>query len=391
MRIQNSILLFFIFSMCLCYFCSKQESEPVVAKAGNTKITVAEFQDRYEFTPQLVQTKDKERNKRKFLISLLGEKVFAEEAYNRNLHKTEKFQTYSKQMEKEAIVEALFDEKITSKIEVTQDELKHAYVRSKRELEIQVLNFENEDSALKAKQLITEGKSFHDVKRMLQTHDFISVDSVLTLPLKWGDGHPDIEDAAYGLKLNEVSELVSIQGQYFILKLINQKREIFLTEHDFYQQVPSLKKTIRRRKSSAMFDEFLGSVMDGKKLRVSHEVFNFVAAELEKMYFPENDQTVSDRPMPSKKGTEAALPSGSLADHLNDTFARFDDGSTWSIGDFIKSLSVGPYPLDKKSKDGFRKSLRRTIRRLAEFESLAKKAYKLDLDKNAYVKYQSKM
>ena len=391
MGIKSSTLLLFLISICICCYCSKKESEPVVAKVGNTKITVAEFHDRYEFSPQFMQTKDKEQNKRKFLISLLGEKAFAEEAYNRNLHKTEKFLTYSKQMEKEAIVEALFDKEITSKIEVTQDELKQAYVRSKRELEIQVLNFDDEGSALKAKQLITEGKSFPDVKRMLQTQDFISVDSVLTLPLKWGEAHPGIEDAAYGLKVNEVSEPVAIQGRYFILKLINQKKEIFLTEHDFYSQVPSLKKVIRRRRSSAMFDEFMGSVMEGKKLRVSHEVFDFVAAELEKIYFPENDQTPSDKAIPSKKEDETALSSAALADHLNDTFARFDDGSTWTIGDFIKSLSVGPFPVDKKSKDGFRRSLRRVIRRMAEFESLANKGYKLGLDKTAYVKYQSQM
>ncbi len=380
------VLLFLFFLIFLC--CSPEEKAPMVAKVGKTPIVVDEFIDRYEFTPQLQQTTDKERNKRLFTMSLLGEKVLVEQGYRNGLHKTEKFKSYAGQMEKEAIIEKLFEDEITSKIEVTQEELKQAFIKSKRTLELEVLNFEKKEQAFRAQELIAAGNSLAQVRQILGTQDFISTDSVLTLSLKWGEAHPLIEDAAYGLRLNEVSGPIEVQNKYFILKLINVKQDKFLTETDFYQQIPSLQKMIRSRKSSEMFDDFLFSIMKDKRLQVSHEVFNFVAGELEKIYHVgENDTNLAD----TAPKDETFFRSGTLGDHLNDTFARFDDGSTWTIRDFIIKMTLGPFPLNYQSKDKFRKSLQLVIRRIAELESLAKKGRDQRLQKSFYVKYQTRM
>jgi len=75
------------------------------------------------------------------LISILGEKILAAEAYQRGWDQNEKFRTYSEQMENEAIVEALFEKEISSQIQISEDELKRAFFQSQSELDIQVLSF----------------------------------------------------------------------------------------------------------------------------------------------------------------------------------------------------------------------------------------------------------
>ena len=391
-NIRISILLsFLIILFILITFCGKKETEPIVARAGKTTIPLSEFRERYEFTPHILMTKDTERNKHQFLISLLGEKFLAEDAYHRDLNKDEKFQTYSNQMEKEAIVEALFEQEVASKIQITDEELSKAFMLSQSELDVQVLSFENIEQALEAKKQIDAGKSFHQVKREFQTDAFISADSVLTLTMKWGESHPKIEQVAFQLKSNEVSDPVEADGVSFIIKLIQKRTNVMITEADYLREAPSIRNKIKQRKKAEMLTDFMRSLMAEKQVRVAKEIFKFVADELEKFYPIEDSSTASERMQEQQEFRLDSLQSKNLADHLNDTFARFNDGSTWTIGDFIKKLSIGPYRLSYKSRESFRNSLSHAIRRMIEFESLAKKGQGAGLHNIYYVRYQKKM
>lgn len=389
LKIILFVLIFILF--VAGSFCSKKETEPIIARSGKVTIPLSEFHDRYEFTPHLYLTKNTERNKRNVLIALLGEKLLVEEAERRNLTATEKFKTFSEQMEKEAIIEALFEEEVSSKIQISDEEVRHGFLRSQQELDIQVLSFDNKQQALEAKKQIDAGKSFNQVKREFQTDAFIAADSVLTLTMKWGEAHPALEDVAYRLNPGEVSEPVEADNVSFIMKLVNRRANVFLTESDYLQQAPSIRKKIKQRKRAQMLTEYMQSVMAEKQVRVSHQIFDFVAGELEKVYpiqdtlsRPETSQGFIETPVDS-------LASENLADHLDDVFARFSDGSTWTVGEFIKKLSIGPYRLSFKSSDAFRNSLRRIIRKMVEFESLVDKAKKLGLQDKYYVRYQTKM
>jgi len=385
----KNLLILFVF--LIINSCAKQEPEPIIARAGKTTIPLSEFRDRYEFTPHILLTKNKQRNKRQVLTSLLGEKMLAEEAYHRNLTENEKFQTYSEQMEKEAIIEALFEKEVASNIQISDEEVKQAFMLSQSELDVQVLSFDNMNQAIEAKKQIDAGKSLHQVKREFQTDTFISADSVLTLTMKWGESHPRLEEVAFRLKHDEVSDPVEADGMSFIIKLIQKRTNVFITEADYLKQAPSIRKKIKQRKRAEMFDEFMRSIMADKEVKVSHQIFDFVAGELEKIYPIQDTLSKPDKKQIIRESPLDSMQNKDLADRLSDTFARFNDGSTWTIGEFIKKLSVGPFPLNYKSGQAFRRSLRRVIRRMVEFESLAIKGRALGLQNTYYVRYQKKM
>lgn len=389
---QDSIFIFVITILLWgVVSCTKQDSEPVIARAGKTPIPLSEFRDRYEFTPHILQTKDSFSNKRNALISLLGEKILAAEAYQRGWNQNEKFRTYSEQMENEAIVEALFEKEISSQIQISEDELKRAFFQSQSELDIQVLSFKTMEHARQAKQQIDAGKSLHQVKREFQTDTFISADSVLSFTMKWGEAHPELEAAAYQLQPNEISDPVDADGIVFLIKLVQRRSNVLITEGDYLNQVASLKKTIQSRKRAMMTNEYLHSLMADKKVHVSHQVFDVVAGELEKVYqvgdsslHSQEQQRFLELPLDQARDSD-------LANHWSDPFARFNDGSIWAVGEFIKKLSIGPYPLNYKSSELFRRSLNGQIRRMIELESLAKKGRELGLQNSYYVRYQTKM
>ena len=382
-------LALIVFAFSLISFCSKEPPEPIIARAGKTTLPYSEFRDRYEMTPHIMMTSNKEKNKRRVLAALLGEKLLVEEAYKRDLDDREKFRTFVEEMQKEAIVEKLFETEIASKIKISDDEIKQGFIRSQSKLSLKVLTFDSLKQAQEAKKLIDAGTPLDLVKQKFQTETFISADSVLTIDMEWGEAHPKLEDAAYSLKPNEVSQPISVNGKYFILKLVNRKTNIFITEGDYVNKAPSIRKKIRQRKRTAMFNQYIRSLMKQKTVRVSHEIFDLVATELEKIYGI--DDSLSRRKTPKKDLSPRALQSSDLADHLNDPFARFNDGTIWTVEKFIKKLSVGPYRLNYKSRKAFRNSLRLAVRRMVEFETMAKKGKKLGLDKTYYVQYQTKM
>ncbi|HDP97990.1 MAG TPA: hypothetical protein ENN22_02265 [bacterium] len=378
-----------VFGLCITVTCSQKTPEPIIAKAGKTTIPYSEFRDRFEFTPHLRMTQDRRSNKQRVLSSMLGEKLLVEQARKLNYHKDEKYRTYVEEMEKEALVEKLFDVEVDPKIQIDESEVRQAYLRSQFRLNLQVLSFDGEVQAHQAKKHIESGKSMTEVKREFQTDTFISADSVLTIQMEWAQAHPALEDAAYTLKPGEISEPVRVDGRYFILKLINRSGNVFQTEWNYVNQAPSIRNTLKSRKRHEMLNQYIHSLLEKTEVRVSHEIFDLVAAHFEKIA---NIADTLRPPEPNAENLGAALESSKdLADRLDDNFARFDDGSVWTVGEFIKKLSVGPYRLNYKSREKFRSSLRSTIRRMIEFESLAKKARKLGLHKTYYVQYQTKM
>ncbi|MFZ5517126.1 MAG: peptidyl-prolyl cis-trans isomerase [Candidatus Zhuqueibacterota bacterium] len=381
---HSALLMFFV-------TCAKESPEPIVARAGKTTIPLSEFRDRYQFTPHIMQTKDKFQNRRNAVASMLGEKLLAEEAYHRNLDDKAKYNLYVDQMQKEAMVEALFDHEISSTIEITEQEIKQGYIRSQSELTLQVLTFDSLQAAQQAREQIETGKSLNAVKREFQTETFISADSVLTLPMKWGQAHPSLEDAAYTLGMNQVSQPIYADGSYFILKLIDKKSNVFLSEADYQNQAPSIQKTIRQRKRTQKFYNYMKTLMKDKEVKVSHQMFDLVASELEKVYPIGSNRTADDSTQIFREFTLEALQRRELSDIINEPFARFEDGSEWTVQDFITKLSIGPYKISYKSKNAFRNSLSRAMKSMVEFESLAQKGKELGLDETYYVQYQTKM
>ena len=391
---ENTKTLQFLFILLLSLIislCSKTEKEPIIARVGRSFISLSEFRDRYEFTPHIFLTQNKERNRHQVLISLLGEKILAEEAYHLKLSENMKFQTFSEQIENEAVVEALFEREVASKIQITDEEVKQGFILSQSMLDFKVLSFKNMQQAQQAKKQLDAGKSLNQVKQEFQTDTFISADSVLTLSIKWGESHPNIEKVAYQLKPNEISNPFEADGAILILKLITIRSNPLINEANLLKEAPSIRNKIKQRKRIEMLTDFMRSLMVDKKAKVSNDIFNFVAYKLEKLYPIKNGYSTSESMVPPMELSTDSLTRGELADHLSDDFVRFNDGSTWTVEDFVKKLSVGPYRLNNESSKSFRSSLRNVIRKMIEFESLAQKGRNLGLQNSSYVRNQTKM
>lgn len=389
---KTGILLCIALVIVQC--AKKQSSEPyqTLASVGDMKVTVEEFQSRFEFSPQIYHYGNVTEKKLRFLASLLSEKALAQLARRLALDTLESVQVRKNQFEKEALVEALFDQEIEQKVTLAENEVRQAYVRSTQELSLQFFRVDSKNEAEIARHQLAQGEAFDQVAALHLFHDSAKTDSVPVKILKWGEALPVVEDSVYKLEHNQFCGPVLVDQQFYFFKLVNKKAEVFLTENDFTAARPSIEKKIRRRLRGELFNQFIRQLLHDTRAKVPAVKFNFLAAELEAvMNVPEQSPTPGvENNRPLVENDFLNLQSR-LGENLGAPFVEFSDGRRWTIGEFMLKLRVGPYPLNFHSKSQFRASLRHTIKFMIELEQLAEEARKRGLQKTPYVTEETRM
>lgn len=128
--------------------------------------------------------------------------------------------------------------------------------------------------------------------------------------------------------------------------------------------------------------------MSGKRTRVPAARLRAIAEQLEQVLdIPPATATDTTHFRPILMSEDTYLrASYSLENRLDETFITFDDGSLWTIADFLRNLRHGPYPLNYASRGLFRASLRNMAITMMEQEYVAREGIRRGLDKSAYVR-----
>jgi parvulin-like peptidyl-prolyl isomerase len=380
----------------LCWLhCSKTqspESYQTLASLGDAKVTVEEFQSRFEFSPQIYRYGNATENKLHFLASLLSEKALAQFAREHSLDTLETVSTRAEQFEKEALIEALFDQEISQKVQLSEDEVRLAYSRSKQELALQYFRVDSKNEAEIARHQLAQGEAFDKVAALHLFHDSAKSDSVPVKLLKWGDALPAVEDSVFKLKPFQVCGPVLVDKQFFFFKLVNKKSEVLLTENDFSAERSAIEKKIRRRQRGQLFNQFISRLLRDTRATVTAQKFNFLARELEAAMNVPDQSSAQAGVDNSRRLVENDFLNiqSRLGQNLDAAFIEFSDGPCWTIQAFLTKLRVGPYPLNFDSKAQFRSSLRHTIKFVIELEQLAEEAKKRGLNQSPYVQEETR-
>ncbi|MBN2088981.1 peptidyl-prolyl cis-trans isomerase, partial [candidate division KSB1 bacterium] len=242
------------------------------------------------------------------------------------------------------------------------------------------------------KDQLTRGETFEEVAALHLFHNPAWADSVPNKKLKWGEALPEIEDSLFIMQPNEYAGPFKVDNEFFFFKLVNKKSEVFFTEADYNYWCPSIEKRISRHKKSVLFTEFLQNVMQGTKVTVPREKFNHLCEEIEVAL--EIQQATVKKNLPDAQNVaekDFINLQERLKNNLDEPFAIFSDGKTWSYRAILEKLKYGPYPLNTKSSKNLRSSLNRALRFMFEVEALAEKAKNMKLDQSQYVKEETRM
>ena len=382
MKIKHIFLIFGLFAL-LIWGCTKEKPPVYVAKVGHSYISLTEFKLRYEFNPYLERINPPDSAKHLLLNTLIAEKMLAQEEEQDPGKSKERLENLVEEYNREAMIEAFWKQVIIPKVNVNEQELRQAYKKSKVKKIIRYLLFTDANDAKKAYAMLRKGLTFEQVA---QTRGFapeqIPVDTI-----SFSGALPNIEDQVFKMKIGEVSPPVKEGFYYFIIKLVDEKINLFTSENDYQQIRSSLLKKLKRRKEQEIFLEYLKEHVPSPPYSMDEERFKALVQMLEEYIFkklnPENQNILPDDIYYAFKDKSN--------DILKKTIVTFYDGTAWSVKDLLKRMMLAPYPLRFDNPKIFRESMLLSARHVLDDAIIYKQAKKLGLDKSEYVRQQTQM
>lgn len=383
-----------VFSLLfLAFACSNGAGQKPIARVGDVVITPAEFRKRFELNPRMLQYRDVEWAKQRYLGSLIAEKLLALDELSRNPEPPPRTRALLAQLQREAVIEEFFNREVEAKIHPSDAELRQAYRASKREVQLQYASFDNQADALQFIAFVRQGRSFADMLTYYAGDGPAGSLAADTLSLKWGVADPKIEQKLLSLKLGEISEPIPSGGTFYVAQVISESVDPFQSEQEFLQNKPRLEKVLRQRRRRQESLRYFKQLMVGKKTEVPPERFKQVVEGLEQAFGIGGESGAAVRvqnPAPLSETELQQAQSGvqNLADAM---LVRFDDGSAWTTRDFLQRLSVGRFYIDFRGRKAFRTSMRQALVTMIEQEYVYKEGAKRGFEQTPYVQQELAM
>ncbi len=363
--------------------CSTKKPPVYVAKVGKSAITLSEFKQSYEFNPYLDRINDPDSAKKLLLYSMIAEKMLAQEEAQHLGKDKARLDDLVEEYKREAMIEAFWKQIIIPKVKIDERELRKAYKKSKIKKVVRYLLFTDGKDAEKAYDLIRRGMSFEQVARLRGfVPEQIPVDTISFL-----GALPNIENQVFKMKVGQVSPPIKEGFYYFIVKLIDEKINLFTSEADFQQIRYSLLKRIKRRKEEEAFLHYLKEHVPMPPYVMNEKRFKALAQMLEQYAFQKMNAKTQNL-LPDDLYYAFRDKNGEI---LKKTIVTFYDGTAWSVKDLLKRMMLAPYPIRFDNPNVFLESLLLSARHVLDDAIIVKQARKLGLEKSEYVQQQTQM
>lgn len=259
---------------CNLFAGTEKKDNPVLAAIGSHQITLSEFSDRY--TDYLVSAgvQDKYYIREAILNNMINEVILYFYDDNKSIFNDLEYNNEMEWVRKQAILAFLKDQEVYAKISVTEDELREAFVKVNENISARHLFTATEDEANKLYNLLQIGFDFNTLAKQVFADSVLQNNGGYLGYFTWGDMDPEFEDAAFKLKIGEISKPVKTEHGYSIIKLEDRQPHPLLTEYEFQTKKNKLEQTLRLRKRNPFERNYLNQIYDKSKV-----IFNEQALE----------------------------------------------------------------------------------------------------------------
>ena len=259
---------------CNLFAGTEKKDNPILAVIGSHQITLSEFSDRY--TDYLVSAgvQDKYYIREAILNNMINEVILYYYDDNKSIFNDLEYSNEMEWVRKQAILAFLKDQEVYAKISVTEDELRDAFVKVNENISARHLFAATEDEANNLYKLLQMGFEFNTLAKQVFTDSVLQNNGGYLGYFTWGDMDPEFEDAAFKLKIGEISKPVKTAYGYSIIKLEDRQPHPLLTEYEFQTKKNKLEQTLRLRKRNPFERNYLNQIYDKSKV-----IFNEQALE----------------------------------------------------------------------------------------------------------------
>ncbi len=247
-----------------------QPEGTVIATVNNDHLTKDQFdgllQDRVQVDRQ---------NLPQILDKWVANALMYQEAIRRGLGDDPETKLYVERLERDYLVNQLL-QKLTATVSVSQTELLDYHNAHKDEFsyEVKIMRIVMSDSML-AERTLAEIRAGGDFKQLARER---SQDRLLEpgqesnyIPRGVGGGDPTLEEAIFALKKGEVSDVLSNQEGFQIIKLVDRKK--VKGEVSFAETKTYIDAVLGYRKGEVLVDSLLTELRAGAKIELRPDAY----------------------------------------------------------------------------------------------------------------------
>jgi len=371
--------------LCLLHnYTGAQVKEGIIAKVGNLEIAAEEFNDRLQLSPFFTDTKENpDSMKRKFLFSLIAEKLWAQKAHDNHLETMEIYINSMNALEELLLKNELYKFKITNKIEISGTEISQGLQKFSKLLNITL--YASKDSLLISNfyESLNSSEAF-EAKNSESFNQIIIRNSDVT----FGDfENTDLEDSVFALGENQITKPFETANGWIVAQLIKENINPRI-ENENPQTIRDLVyKIIYDRKAFSLSEEFLNQTIGGLKAKADFRMFSKVSENLLKIILKKY-KSVSESVQGEFTIDEnifVDLLSSIPLDERSDEFVKIN-GNNKTLTDFLFYLSNQRFALNTISQKSIDDQLNIKVRSFIEQSVLTQKAMELNLSNRPELK-----
>lgn len=390
MRIFIFLFMSVIFINLSCKSTLKENPEETIVRVGDRTISVNEFIERAEYTIRPVYCRLNFPLQKKIVLnSLIAEKLFALEAGENNaLTEDKNFNAMMQGIREQAMRQFLFYQEAYNKVSVDSSETYKTYQLAGREYDISYYSFP--DTAF------GEEITGDDLKQNGFFEElYYKTGALGKIPerkVAWKDDENiAIHEALFSKKLQkgQVIGPVRVDDRYMMMKINGWKDQRVMTDSEIRLRWNDVDEKLHRIKATKVWNNYISSVMRGKKVKFSEDAFRVLEKFYAQMYLislkEKKDEVMKEQL--GKDVEERKIDRAELDDIRDHPFFEID-GQVYTVNQFIEELRIRPLVFRENniSRKEFPKQFKLAVVDMITDKYMTEEAYNKGLENTNYVK-----
>lgn len=275
--------------MLLFLFCSgnsnsrgtdRDDDNKILATVGSHNISLSEFSSRYMDYLIGAGINDNNLIRESILNNMINEVVLFNYDDNKNIFDNSEYQRELEASKKETILSYLKDQEVYKYITASDEEIREAFLRANQMIAARHLYAKTKDEADELYELLKSGVSFDILAKQVFTDSVLKNNGGYIGYFTWGDMDPAFEDAAFSLKIGEISKPVKTVYGYSIIKVEDRVSRPLLTENEYLNKKDHLAQVVRMRKMKPYERAYIKSIIDLDKIKINDESLSNIIDDL---------------------------------------------------------------------------------------------------------------
>jgi len=364
---------------------AQSKNDDIVAQVGEKIITVEEFKNRFELTPQINRKSGNDQKaKEQLLYTIIAENLFALEAKNMGFDTLNILKDNYIPLEKMHVRDALYKSEISNNVGFNNEKFNEGIQLIDYKCFVDYV-FSNEESNInKAFAFLNSGSNFDSLITLINYAEYVSE----PYEVNYGQMYKTAEKEIYSLEINDFTQPIQSPDGWYIFRLLSKIPTNFTHE----QKYSKVRQTVVNRIEDSVYNNYLSKFFSNKEVTTDGSLFWYLAEEVQSLVSKiKASENIKDGGKIKISDEQFSMLRNTLhSDSLKKVFIKFSEKPISLDQFFIEFMFEGFYTFttDINTIAG---QLNSRIKRQIELELIARDGYKRGMESLPEVKNSTQM